>query len=91
MAFSAQGNNKPNVVMTSHCEGEVWGLDVVTISKGEYRFLTSADDNRVLAYNVVTKQALAEGEVNPLPTKPKKEKAGFRGGASSMSNLPAGN
>lgn len=41
--------------MTSHCEGEVWGLDVVTISKGEYRFLTSADDNRVLAYNVVTK------------------------------------
>jgi hypothetical protein len=55
MPFSAQGTNKPNVVMTSHCEGEVWGLDVVTISKGEYRLLTSCDDNRVLAYNIVTK------------------------------------
>ena len=77
--------------MTSHCEGEVWGLDVVTISKGEYRVLTSADDNRILAYNPTTNMALAEGIVNKLPTKPVKEKAGFRGGASSMSNLPASN
>jgi hypothetical protein len=37
--------------MTSHCDGEVWGLDVVTLDDGSLRILTSADDNRILAYN----------------------------------------
>lgn len=91
LPWSADGTAKPNVVMTSHCDGEVWGLDVVTIGKGEYRALTSCDDNRILSYNAITHQALAEGIVHALPDKPKKEKAGFKGGASSMSSLPASN
>ena len=37
--------------MTSHGDGEVWGLEVVTLEDGSSRILTSADDNRILAYN----------------------------------------
>ena len=86
------GNNgtiKPNVVMTSHCDGEVWGLDVISLGGGELRMLTSADDNRVLAYNPKTKMVLAEGVVNQPATKKVKDKGGFKGGASSMSSQPA--
>jgi hypothetical protein len=62
MAYSANGKSKPNVIMTSHCDGEVWGLDVVDVSgKGDLRIITSADDNRVLTYNVKEHKALAEG------------------------------
>jgi WD40 repeat protein len=74
--------------MTSHCDGEVWGLDVVDIDgKGNFRMITSGDDNRVLAYNVKERKALAEGKVADPPKK--KPKAGYRGGASSMSSAPA--
>lgn len=40
--------------MTSHCDGEVWGLDVVTLDNGGIRIITSADDNRILAYDAKT-------------------------------------
>ena len=89
LPWSQGGTAKPNVVMTSHCDGEVWGLDVVSLGGGEYRMLTSADDNRVLAYNIKTKQVLAEGIVNQPSTKKTKDKGGFKGGASSMSSQPA--
>ena len=49
--------------MTSHCDGEVWGLEVVTLDDGSLRILTSADDNRILAYNGKTHQALCEGKI----------------------------
>lgn len=83
MEYKGDGSGKPNVVMTSHCDGEVWGLDVVDIAdgKGELRMITSGDDNRVLAYDVKKHKALAEGIVQ---AKAKKQK----GGASSMSSLP---
>lgn len=82
MEYKGDGSGKPNVVMTSHCDGEVWGLDVVDIDgKGELRMITSGDDNRVLAYDVKNHKALAEGIVQE---KAKKQK----GGASSMSSLP---
>lgn len=85
MAYDGKG--KQNVVMTSHCDGEVWGLDVIDIDgKGNLRIITSADDNRILAYNAVSKKALAEGKVADPPKK--KAKAGYRGGASSMSSAP---
>jgi hypothetical protein len=62
MEYKADGSGKPNVVMTSHCDGEVWGLDVVDISgKGDLRMITSGDDNRVLAYDVKAHKSLAEG------------------------------
>jgi WD40 repeat protein len=73
--------------MTSHCDGEVWGLDVIDLGGGELRMLSSADDNRVLAYNVKTHQALAEGRIG-VPSG-KKPKGGYKGGASSMSSQPA--
>jgi hypothetical protein len=87
LPWHAEGKGKPNVIMTSHCDGEVWGLDIVDIGDGELRMLTSADDNRILAYNPITHKALAEGKIGTASKK--KEKAGFKGGASSMSSQPA--
>jgi hypothetical protein len=72
--------------MTSHCDGEVWGLELVTIEDGSLRILTSADDNRILAYNGKTHQALCEGKIGePNKAKATKKK---RGGASTMSSAP---
>ena len=51
MPLSEDGKGKQISVMTSHCDGEVWGLEVVTLDDGSLRILTSADDNRILAYN----------------------------------------
>jgi WD40 repeat protein len=61
MAFDKTA--KPNVVMTSHCDGEVWGCDLIELENGEMRLLTSCDDNRILAYDVKSRKALAEGSV----------------------------
>lgn len=88
LPWSADGSKKPNVVMTSHCDGECWGLDVIDLGGGDLRVITSGDDNRILAFNPKKKMALAEGEVNKKPTKKGKEK-GYKGGASSMSSQPA--
>ena len=89
LPWSAGGTAKPNTIMTSHCDGEVWGCDIVSLAGGELRMLTSADDNRVLAYNPKTKMVLAEGVVNQPATKKVKDKGGYKGGASSMSAQPA--
>ena len=88
MAWSADGSAKPNVVMTSHCDGEVWGMDLVELDGGDIRLITSADDNRVLTFDPIKHMALAEGQVCEPSKKKKKEKAGFKGGASSMSSQP---
>jgi hypothetical protein len=73
--------------MTSHCDGEVWGLEMIDIDgKGDLRILTSADDNRILAYKPKEYLALAEGKVAD-PVK-KKSKGGNKRGASSMSSQP---
>lgn len=87
-SFTADGQSQERFVMFSHCDGETWGLDICELEDGSQRLLTTADDNRVLAYNPQTKQVLAEGQINPKP-KAKKEKGGYRGGASSMSSQPA--
>ena len=64
LPWTADGKGVPNVVMTSHCDGEVWGLDIVDIDgKGSLRIITSADDNRILTYDATTHKALAEGKV----------------------------
>jgi len=52
LPFTKDGKARLNVVMTSHCDGEVWGLDVINLGKKGRRILTSADDNRILAYDV---------------------------------------
>jgi len=88
MPFTNNGKAKLNRVMTSHCDGEVWGLEVVELGKGQTRIITSADDNRLLAYDVKSKYALAEGRVDEVGKK-KKDKGGYRGGASTMASTSA--
>jgi len=81
---------KLTTVLRSHCDGECWGLEVIHLDGGEIRILSAADDNRILAYDLTKRGALAEGLVNiDAPTKKKKKKKAVRGGASSMSSLPA--
>lgn len=70
--FTKDGKGTPKVIMTSHCDGEVWGLNVVDIGKGDLRAITSADDNRVLTYNIKKHLSLAEGQVQEPPKKKKK-------------------
>jgi hypothetical protein len=84
---NAQANAKAHVVMNSHCDGETWGMEVCTLENGETRLITTGDDNRILCYNPVTWQVLCEGKVHSGAVK--KEKKGYRGGASSMSTQPA--
>jgi len=85
--WSADGTAAQQVIMTSHCDGEEWGLDMVELAAGDIRLLTSGDDNRILSYNVAEHKALAEGIVmEPPKKKPKKPKGGFKGGASSMAS-----
>lgn len=88
LPFSADGQARQNVVMTSHCDGEVWGLEVCE-TEGGLRLITTGDDNRVLTYNPKTHQSLVEGIVTDLQGKKVKEKKGYKGGASSMSSQPA--
>lgn len=77
----------PHTIMSSHCDGECWGLEVIHLENGEIRVLTSADDNRILAYDLTKRGCLAEGAVClDKPKKKKKAAGGFKGGASSMSS-----
>lgn len=78
---------EPHTIMSSHCDGECWGLEVIHLENGEIRVLTSADDNRILAYDLAKRGCLAEGAVClDKPKKKKKAAGGFKGGASSMSS-----
>lgn len=61
---SSDGSGRQTTVMTSHGDGEVWGLEVVTLPDGSIRLMTSADDNRILCYDVKQHKSLAEGLVN---------------------------
>lgn len=49
---SSDGSGRQTTIMTSHGDGEVWGLDVVTLQDGSIKLITSADDNRILCYDV---------------------------------------
>jgi hypothetical protein len=73
--------------MTSHGDGEVWGLEIVQMADGNMRMITSADDNRILCYDVKQHKSLAEGIVG-APSKKKKAGKPKRGGASTMSSQP---
>lgn len=75
---------KPRIVMNTHCDGEVWGLATVTLEDGSSRIVTSADDNKILAYNPVTRKCIGEGTVYHG----KKIKKKMKHSASSMSKQP---
>jgi hypothetical protein len=53
---------------------------------GSLRFVTSCDDNRIIAYNASEHKALCEGVVDIPKKGKKKKKKEKKGGASSMSN-----
>ena len=86
MPMSDDGNKLQTTIMSSHCDGEVWGLQVVDLGGGNTRILTSADDNRIICYDGKTHRKLAEGHVGQKKAKLAKKKR--RAGASSMSSLP---
>ena len=66
---------EPHTIMSSHCDGECWGLEVIHLENGEIRVLTSADDNRILAYDLTKRGCLAEGAVCLGEPKKKKKKS----------------
>ena len=84
--MSEKGNAAHREVMASHCDGEVWGLEVVSLPGGEVRVITSADDNRLIVYNAKTHERLAEGHVGAKnaavgkKASKKKRRGGRRGG-----------
>jgi len=99
MPHTKDGKADPEVIMTSHCDGEVWGLQVVEVRKGELRAITSGDDGRILTYDIKNHKALAEGDIKVAVAddgskkKKKKKRKGKskpkKMGASSMSSAPA--
>lgn len=89
--YTPAGVSKPKTIMIDHCDGEVWGMDICNLPDGSIRLLTTADDNRVLAYNPSTHTVCCEGKVNEVAKKKKEDKGGYKGGASSMSSQPPKN
>jgi hypothetical protein len=59
--MSEKAEGKPEDIMYSHCEGEAWALDVIDFEDGRMRLVTSADDNRILAYDPIERKVLCEG------------------------------
>ena len=86
MDYKANGKVKPNVIMRSHCDGEVWGLDLIKLGKGNMVAVTTADDNQILAYDVKTRQSLGFGQVKESDGKNSKKVKAKRGGASTMAS-----
>lgn len=50
-----------NIIMQSHFEGEIWGLEVVG---GENKVITSGDDNKVMMYDYSTRTFDRKGTVS---------------------------
>ena len=83
---------KPLVMVYSHHEGEVWGLCEL---EGENSFITSGDDNKIIKWSVPKKQCAEISKIGVANEKPdkatlkKKQTGKFKGGASTLSTLPA--
>ena len=76
--------NKHNVLVYSHHEGEVWGLCEMA---GSELFVTSGDDNKIIKWSVGKKQCLELCKIQAKPAEvAKSKKAGFKGGASTLSS-----
>lgn len=63
--------------MKSHSDGEVWGLAVCDATT----VVTSADDNKLIAWDVSKRSAATVGRISDTDRKPPK------GGASTLSDL----
>ena len=66
-----------NVIMSSHNDGEVWGL-----ASKDGKILTSGDDNQVIVWDPEKRCKEASYSVNDNPGKK------TRGGASTLSSKP---
>jgi len=66
--------------MHSHCEGEVWGLDVTSGGSG---ILTSGDDNQVIFWDIDQRRRVKSVKVSD------RKESSKRGKASTLSNHPA--
>jgi len=73
-------NNSVRVLMRSHSEGELWGLDICPLTG---YIVTTCDDNRVLVWDPVNRKCVNEGIINSKPG----EKSKILG-ASSLSLHP---
>ncbi len=74
------GDSTAETLMSSHCEGELWGLEYI----GDMKCVTSADDNCVMTWDLTKRKRVALGCVNKKAGA--KRKAGV--GASTLSTLP---
>ena len=65
--------------MTSHSDGEVWGLALTA----DRKIITSGDDNKIMVWSMDERRQIGEGRVSDENRGPKK------GGASTLSKMPA--
>ena len=76
-------NGGKEVLMQSHCDGEVWGLCMDV--KNESIMVTVGDDSHIKVWDMVTRRCINSAVLEPIPGP--QRKAGF--GASTMaSNSP---
>jgi len=64
--------------MTSHSDGEVWGMSV----PNDDIIITSADDNQILAWSTKQRKQVGRGQVSSVA------RALKRRGASSLTQFP---
>jgi len=72
-------SDKVTEIMQSHSDGEAWGLDIAD----DGHFVTSGDDNKVMAWSIKDRKSVGVAEICHEDAKPKK------GSASSLTNFAA--
>ena len=73
---------KGNAIMTSHSDGEVWGLDTCGVGNSGSGIMTSGDDNKVIIWDTEKRTQHQCVQVSNTVQH-------FKRGASTLSNLPA--
>lgn len=80
LPMTADGKSaEQNTIMKSHCDGEVWAMEVIDFEDGSMRLITASDDNRILAYNTEDRKILCEGTVAVAEDGSPKKKGKKRG------------
>jgi hypothetical protein len=71
-------------VVTSHADGEVWGLSCIE-GVEPLKYITSGDDNNLYLYDADTRKVIGKGKVSQDETDAGAKGKKFNGRASSMS------
>ena len=78
--------NAKEIIMHSHHDGEVWGLETL---ENEGKFITSGDDNKLLMFDIASRKCILKGFVVPdVEGEPAAKQAPKKGGASTTSTYP---